>query len=644
MRLAFIDIPHADGWHRTGALAAFAPLAGELARRGHEVALAAFAHADLDHGHWPQTAERLAVPIIERPAIEAAPGGLGVGRSMYDALCVAEWLSGECFDVVVAPARGGFAAYAAMAAASAPAGRHPAIALWAAATTRWKLLADRRSPRLADLVSDALERAGIQAADRVFVPEGGRAPRGKSIVPLPALPIAALPAERRAAAAATEIAFAGDFGEAAGALLFMDALERLQAQGHMAGLSVKLVGPMRASGSGLSAETLAVRAGRWGFPWEAKPEFTAAEAARFLAAPGRLAVFAGAEESYPELYMAIAAAGGKVVAPTSPFTRRNGRGRGGPRLFRREVGALVRAIEEALEAPAAEGGAAGQDEVVARWADALEGLRRPVRRAGRWPSLSVCVVHRDRPQLLERAIASIRSQEGVGEVEIVLVDDGSAGEPAQAMLSHFESTLAGKSFRLLRNSDPQFPAAARNLAAEAARGSCLIFLDDDNWLLPGGLQRLVESVASGRYDVVTSALDIEQPGAAEGTPPLRRIFLGDAGLAGLVFNGFGDASLAVTRKAFERAGGFPEEGVMAPAEDWVFLARCRKVGLRIGTLATPCFGFRRPVDLKETSWRRRYREGALARVREAYGDLAGEDLALALAYLQGLDLASRTEP
>jgi hypothetical protein len=112
----------------------------------------------------------------------------------------------------------------------------------------------------------------------------------------------------------------------------------------------------------------------------------------------------------------------------------------------------------------------------------------------------------------------------------------------------------------------------------------------------------------------------------------------------LVFNGFGDASLAVTRKAFERAGGFPEEGVMAPAEDWVFLARCRKVGLRIGTLATPCFGFRRPVDLKETSWRRRYREGALARVREAYGDLAGEDLALALAYLQGLDLASRTEP
>ena len=144
-------------------------------------------------------------------------------------------------------------------------------------------------------------------------------------------------------------------------------------------------------------------------------------------------------------------------------------------------------------------------------------------------------------------------------------------------------------------------------------------------------------VTSGRYDVVTSALEVEQPGTEPDRPPLRVAFLGDAGVAGIVYNGFGDASLAIGRKGFERIGGFPDEGVLAPGEDWVFLARCRAGGLRMASLWQPCFGYRKPVDLAQKSWRKNYREGVLARVREAYGGLAGDDLQLALAHLQGLD-------
>lgn len=472
-------------------------------------------------------------------------------------------------------------------------------------------------------------------------------PRRRGTAAMPVPPLMVEDAEPAEVEAITDIAFAGDMGEASGALLFMDSIERLQGRGLMDGRSVTFVGPLRSAGLGLSRETIAVRARGWSFPWTARPDMPASEAARFLAAPGRLAVFAAAQAGFPELFAAVVAAGGRTLAPRSPLTRRIvAAGTPAAGLFQPGSFGLAKGLEAAIAGPGAPIGrpARSRADIVAHWADRLEALAAAPQSARRRRSrrvTSVCVVHRDRPVLLARALASIEIQMEAGEIEIVLVDDASRTEAALAALSEIESGRADRSFKLLRNSEPCFPAAARNQAAAAARGSCLVFLDDDNWLLPGGLGRLADAVASGRYDVVTSALDVEQPGVAQGTPPLRRIFLGDAGVAGLVFNGFGDASLAVDRRAFERVGGFPAEGIMAPAEDWVFLARCRAAGLRIATLATPCFGFRKPVDLEQTSWRRRHREGALSRVREAYGDLAGEELALALSYLQGLDLAGR---
>ena len=217
--------------------------------------------------------------------------------------------------------------------------------------------------------------------------------------------------------------------------------------------------------------------------------------------------------------------------------------------------------------------------------------------------------------------------------------------PQVARVLERESPLSENSnlLKIIRNEAPRYPSAARNQAASAASGDCLVFLDDDNWLLEDGLARLASAMASGAYDVVTAALEVDQPGADDGRPPLRMAFLGDAGVAGLIYNGFGDASLIIRKEAFERAGGFPDEGVLAPAEDWVFLARCRAAGLCMASLWKPCFGYHKPADLARTHWRKSHKEGAFARVREAYGRLEGDDLALALAYLQGLELARRED-
>ncbi len=648
----FVDAPHREGWRDTGALAELSAVAGALAARGHRVTVAGFAHWNLGHRHWPASVERAAIPLIERPAIEVATGGLSNGRPAYDALCVAQWLQDNPFDVVIAPQVGGLAAYRAMATAASAGPANSKTILWASGGTCARLLADRRPALFGDLVSDALERAALRAADAIVVAQGSAAVQAGSRLALPAL---AIPCEGQrqqvARASFTDVTFIGALEEGSGVLFFMDALERLQSAGLLAGRSVTFVGPARDAARGLSATTLAVRARNWGFAWDLKNGLSARDAVKLMAEPQRLSVFNGTQAGFPGLLAAAAEAGAAVLAPRTRQTRALLE----PEthklcLFASGPGHLERSLTTALTSaagPAPRLAVAGPA-AVTLWADELErlGASQPSRRSPRRrskPRMSVCVIHRDHPQLLDRALASIDAGSYDAEVEIVLVDD-AAKTPAAPAIEH-ESPSGGrtKPLKIIRNKKPVFPAAARNQAAAAASGDCLVFLDDDNWLLEDGLARLADAMASGRYDVVTAALDMEQPGLPPDRPPLRMAFLGDAGVAGLIFNGFGDASLAISKEAFERVGGFPDEGALAPAEDWVFLARCRAAGLRMASLWQPCFGYRKPVDLAMTSWRKNHKEGALARVRQAYGRLEGEDLELALAYMQGLELVRQED-
>ncbi len=642
-RFVFLDNPHVRGWRATGALAELSAVAGQLAVRGHHVMVAAFAHWDLGHEYWPAEVERAIVPLIERPAIEVMNGALSNGRPAYDAVCVAQWLENTAIDVVIAAEAGGLAAYGAMAAAASADGSGARTVLWATGGTRARLKADRRPAGLADLVGDALERAALKAADAVIVPHGSTAVRARLAPALLPLPAGAL--ERPAwQAGISDIALIGGLEEADGALGFLDAIERLQRRGLMAGRSITIAGPARREGRGLSAATVEVRARKWDFPWTLKPDLSARDTLALMAEPRRLSVFAGAEVGFPGLLATAVETGAAVLAPRARLSRALLRS-GGHKdwLYAPAPGGLDRAIEPLLNGgsvPAPRLAVAGSEAATA-WADELERRAAPRRaaRRRRMPSISVCVICREHPRLLPRALASIAAGSYGGEVEIVLVDD--AAMPAAAHVLDRESPLSGSGNRLkiIRNEVPKFPSAARNQAAGVASGDCLVFLDDDNWLLDEGLARLASAMASGAYDVVTAALEVSQPGADDGRPPLRMTFLGDAGVAGLVYNGFGDASLIIHKAAFERAGGFPDEGVFAPAEDWVFLARCRAAGLRLVSLWKPCFGYHKPLDLVQTRWRKSHKEGALARVREAYGRLEGDDLALALAYLQGLEMA-----
>ncbi len=120
--------------------------------------------------------------------------------------------------------------------------------------------------------------------------------------------------------------------------------------------------------------------------------------------------------------------------------------------------------------------------------------------------------------------------------EIIVVDNGSTDD-TRLLEQHYPDV---RWIRLERN----IGAAARNVAAVAARGRVLLMLDDDSWPLEGVVDGLSQAFA-------------EQPdlGAAA-----CRVVLADephrhdaGGVPGIFFNCGG----AIRREAFQQAGGFP---------------------------------------------------------------------------------------
>ncbi|HLF40465.1 MAG TPA: glycosyltransferase family 2 protein [Acidimicrobiia bacterium] len=120
--------------------------------------------------------------------------------------------------------------------------------------------------------------------------------------------------------------------------------------------------------------------------------------------------------------------------------------------------------------------------------ETLTGRAMPA--SGEWPSVSVVIPTRDRPEMLRRAIASILSQDYPGAVEGLVVFDQS---PVDATL---ESSTPGRTVRVLGNARVAGLAGTRNTGILAAAGDLVAFCDDDDEWLPGKLRRQVEILAA----------------------------------------------------------------------------------------------------------------------------------------------------
>jgi len=123
------------------------------------------------------------------------------------------------------------------------------------------------------------------------------------------------------------------------------------------------------------------------------------------------------------------------------------------------------------------------------------------------PLVSVVVPTRDRPTSLSRCLAALAAQTVSDDVEVIVVDDGSA-QPAAIIAA----TRRHGFVRLIRLQHGG-PAAARNAGVGNARGKCICFTDDDCEPAAGWAEALARAIGAGA-DAVAGRTLSAYPGSA----------------------------------------------------------------------------------------------------------------------------------
>ena len=154
---------------------------------------------------------------------------------------------------------------------------------------------------------------------------------------------------------------------------------------------------------------------------------------------------------------------------------------------------------------------------------------------------------------------ALLSQDGVGQYEVVVVDDGSRDE-GPAVVE--DVACRDDRVRLVATTGGHGPAHARNFGAGQARGAMIAFCDADDVVAPGWLAALAEAL--GHAVAATGP----QEQRALNPPWLQNLYGSDASSGPQHFAGmfpFGPSSnLAFRRDVFRSLGGF-DSAIRVPA-------------------------------------------------------------------------------
>jgi len=188
--------------------------------------------------------------------------------------------------------------------------------------------------------------------------------------------------------------------------------------------------------------------------------------------------------------------------------------------------------------------------------------------------VSVIVPVYNNPQDLQECVAALLAGDPP-DTEIIVVDDGSADDAAQALAVHPGVTV----LRLAKNSGP---SPARNYGARHARGEFLFFVDSDVVVTPGAVNRVCSVLENNpKLAAVFGSYDA-QP-RAQGLVSQYRNLLHhyvhqtDEPAASTFWGGCG----AIRRSVFEQLSGFDERRFPRYMEDVELGYRVREAGHRI---------------------------------------------------------------
>ena len=110
------------------------------------------------------------------------------------------------------------------------------------------------------------------------------------------------------------------------------------------------------------------------------------------------------------------------------------------------------------------------------------------------PRVSVIIPTYKRPNELQRAVASVLSQD-YNDLEVIIIDDNPPESDTRAATEAAVAAMDGPIIHL-KNETSFGGGGARNRGIENAKGEYLAFLDDDDEWLPGKLKRQVELLDS----------------------------------------------------------------------------------------------------------------------------------------------------
>jgi GT2 family glycosyltransferase len=218
------------------------------------------------------------------------------------------------------------------------------------------------------------------------------------------------------------------------------------------------------------------------------------------------------------------------------------------------------------------------------------------------PVVSVIIPTRDGWGLLGPCLTSLAATDWPeGRLEIIVVDNGSTEPECLAGLARAEAAGA---IRVLRDARPFNFAQLNNAAAAEARGSLLVFLNNDtlalrpDWLtllarhaLQPGIGAVGPKLLYGDGSVQHGGIVLGIAGrAVHAHEGLAADAGGYAGLAVITHevSAVTGACLAVTRAAFEAAGGFDESFAVA-FNDVALCCDLMRLGYRNLYVAEPLF-------------------------------------------------------
>jgi glycosyltransferase involved in cell wall biosynthesis len=181
------------------------------------------------------------------------------------------------------------------------------------------------------------------------------------------------------------------------------------------------------------------------------------------------------------------------------------------------------------------------------------------------PALTVIIPTKDRHGFLKQAVESVLAQ-SLPPLEVIVVDDGQGAAAAL--------TGASPQVRVL-DSSGRGPVAARSLGVAEARGDCIAFLDDDDWLTdPRYLQDAATVIAAGADLVFCDGILRFEDGSAD------EAFAFDADAKSLESNNtILISGVTYRRTMHDVLGGFDQS--LPYYWDWDWYLRVARAGYRL---------------------------------------------------------------